>query len=97
APVIGALDQYFRPHPPDQFQRRVLLEDDDQIDRLQGSQYFGASVFVLNRPALALDSRPRCIAVPDDPERGASFGCRRQHFDMTRMQQIKTTIGEADT
>src|ERR1700682_3387080 len=42
AAIVPALDQYARLDLGDQLDRRVFLEDDDEIDRLQRRQYFGA-------------------------------------------------------
>ena len=63
APVIGALDQHRRPHALDQVERRVLVEDDDEVDGLQRGQHLGAAVNGIDRPAFALQPRGRGVAV----------------------------------
>ena len=63
AGIVAALDQHARLHLRDQVDRRVLLEDRDEIDRLQRRQHFGARALVLHRAPLALQPLHRGIAV----------------------------------
>src|SRR6478735_7853662 len=54
AGIVAALDQYARLHLRDQVNRRVLLEDCDQVDRLERRQHFRSRALVLHWTALAL-------------------------------------------
>ena len=55
--VVAALDQHRRLHARDQFFRGVLVEHDDQIDRLKRGQHLGARLHGLHRTALAFEPR----------------------------------------
>ena len=94
--VVAALYQYAGLDPRDQLDRRVLLEDDDEIDRLQRRQYFGAGTLVLNRAPLALQPLHRCVAVQSDDQAVAGATGRGQYLDVTGMQDIETAVGESD-
>src|SRR5690242_10683490 len=96
ARIIGTLDEHRRPHPFDQFQRRVLVENDDKIDRFERCEHFGASLDWVDRTAFAFQPRGGCVAVKTDHEpiaSGAGFG---QQLDVTAMQQIEAAVGEPD-
>src|ERR1700744_3763174 len=76
-PVIGALDQHRRPNPLDQFERRLLLEDDDEVDGLERREDFGTCLGGVNRTAIALEPSSRKIAVQTNYQAvtsGARFG-----------------------
>src|SRR5262245_47448611 len=94
--IVGTLDQHLRPYPPDQFQGRVLLEDDDYIDRFEPRQHLGARLLRLHRPAFALEARDRGVTVEADnqPVTGAARLCEQP--DMAGMQEIEAAVGEAD-
>jgi len=96
AGIVPALHQYARLDRGDQPDRRVLLEDHDEIDRLQRRQHFGAGALVLNRARLALQPLHRGVAVEahDQPVAGAAR--RGQHLDVAGVQDIETAVGETD-
>src|SRR5258707_2475598 len=54
AGIVAALHQHARPDLRDQLDRRVFLENDDEIHRLQPRQHFGTLTLALNRTAPAL-------------------------------------------
>ena len=64
--VVAALDQHARLDLPDQLDRRVLLEDHDEIDRFQRRQHPGARMHILHRPLRPLEPLDRGIAVEAD-------------------------------
>src|SRR6478736_6399917 len=94
AGVVAALDQHARRHLRDQADRRVLLEDRDEIDRLQRRQHFGPRPLVLNRAPLAFQSFHRGIAVETDDQAVAGAARGRQHLDVAGMQDVEAAIGE---
>jgi len=64
--IIAALDEHARPQPADQVERRVVLEDRHEVNRLQRRQHAGAGVDVLDRAVGALEPLHRGIAVEAD-------------------------------
>ena len=94
--IIGALHQHAGPHAFDQFERRVFLEHNDQIDRFERGQHLGAAFRRVDRPPLALEPRGRSIAVQSDHQAVASRARFRQQLHMAAMQQVEAAIGEAD-
>ena len=96
AGVVSALHQYAGLDLRDQFDRRILTEDGDEIDRLQRRQHFGARALVLNRAPLALQPLHRRIAVQSDHQPVAGATRRGQYLDVTGMQNIETAVGETD-
>ena len=75
APVVAAFGQDLRAHAADQFERRVLIEYDDKVDRLQRRQHLGARMGLLHRSPLALQSPHGRIAVEADDE-AVALGAR---------------------
>src|SRR5882672_5729364 len=96
AGIIATLHQYARPDLRDQLDRRVFLENDDEIDRLQRRQHFGARALVLNRTPLALQPFHRRIAVQSDHQPVTGATRRGQYLDVAGMQNIETAVGETD-
>src|SRR5450631_1787722 len=96
AAIVPALDQYARLDLGDQPDRRVFLEDDDEIDRFQCRQYFGAGTLVLHRTPVALQPLRRSIAVQADDQPVAGATRRGQYLDVTGMQNIETPVGESN-
>lgn len=96
AGVVAALYQHARLDPGDQVDRRVLLEDDDEIDGFQRRQHLGARTLVLDRAIGALQPPHRGVAVEAHDQPIAGCARRRQHLDVAGMQDIETAIGEAD-
>src|ERR1700733_1280100 len=94
--IVPALYQHAWLDPRDQLDRRVFFKSNDQVDRLQRRQHFRARALVLYRTAVALEALHGCIAVQPDDQPVAGAARRGQHLDVTRMQNIKTAIGESD-
>src|SRR6202048_1791733 len=94
--IVRALYQCARLDLRDQLDRRVFLEDHDEIDRFQRRQYFGAGTLVLNRTPVALQPLHRSIAVQADDQPVAGATRRGQYLDVTGMQNIETPVGEAN-
>src|SRR5436190_7910928 len=77
AAVVATFGQDLGTHAPDQLERRILIENDDEIDRLERRQHFGPRVHLLKWPALAFQTSHRGVAVETDDEsvaRGAGLG-----------------------
>src|SRR5258708_27587689 len=96
AGIVAALHQHARPDLRDQLDRRVFLEDDDEIDRLQRRQHFGARALVLNRTPLALQPFHRRIAVQSDHQPVTGATRPGQYLDLAGMPDIETAVGETD-
>src|SRR6516165_11073197 len=94
--VVSAFHENLRTHVPDQLDRRILLEHDNQIDRLDRGEHLGARMLVLHRPVLALQPRDRCVAVQADHQPVAGRVGFGQELDMAGMQDIEAAVGEAD-
>ena len=84
--TITAFDQNPWPHLLDQLKRRILLEDDHQIDGFEPGQDFGAGVVGLDRAFLALEALHRCVAVEPDHQPVAGRTGLRQHPDVAGVQ-----------
>ena len=94
--VVAALDQHRRLDARDQFFRRVLVEHDDEIDRLERGQHLGARLHRLHRAARAFKPGDRGIAVQAHHQPVAGRARAGQQFDVAGMQKIEAAIGEAD-
>jgi hypothetical protein len=62
----------------DQVERRVVLEDRHQVNRLQRRQHAGARVDILDRAVGALEPLDRGIAVEADHQ-PVAYGARASH------------------
>lgn len=96
AGVVPALHKNARLDLRDQFQRRVLFEDHDQVDRLERGQNFGPRALILHRPLGTLQTPHRRIAVETDDQAVARGARLCHHAHMTRMQNVEAAVGEAD-
>jgi hypothetical protein len=96
AGVIAALDQHARRDAGDQVDRRVLLEDHDEIDGFERGQHFGTCLLVLDRTIRALQPPHRGVAVEADDQAIAGGARRGQHLDVAGMQDVEAAIGEAN-
>src|SRR5579859_982534 len=96
AGIVAAFHQYARLDRGDQFDRGILFEDHHQIDSLQRRQHFGARALILHRTAITLQPPYRCVAVETDDQPIAGAPRRGQDLDVAGMQDVETTIGEAD-
>src|SRR3954469_3505716 len=94
ARVIAAFYQYARLDFRNELYRSVLLEDHDKVDGFQRSQNFRTSTVVLNRTPIALQSLHRCVAIQADNEAVAGGARRGQDLDVTRMEDVETTVRE---
>src|SRR5690606_34494 len=54
--VIATFYEHLWAHAADEFQRRVLVENDDEIDGLQCGEELCAGALILDRAALALET-----------------------------------------
>src|SRR5258708_16642273 len=93
--VVPALHQHARPDLRDQFDRRVFLKDDNEIDRLQRRQHFRPRALVLNRAPLALQPLCRGVAVQADDQAIAGAARPGQNLDVAGMQNIEAAVGES--
>ncbi|CUU16974.1 hypothetical protein CDS [Bradyrhizobium sp.] len=96
AGVVATLHQRARLDPGDQIDRRILLEEDDEVDGFERREHFRTRTFVLNRAIGALQPPHRGIAVEADDQAIAGSARRGQHLDVAGMQDVKAAIGEAD-
>src|SRR5579871_4762076 len=94
--VVAALDQHLRANTLEQLARRVLVEDDDQVYRLECRKHLGARVHVLHGTVGALETFHRGVTVEPDDQAVAGGARTRQHLDVAGMQKIEAAIGEAD-
>src|SRR5262249_30987813 len=95
-PVIRSFDEDPGLHTVDEFERRVLIEDDDEIDGFKRRKHLPPSLLMLNRAPFAFEARHRGIAVEPDDEPVAGGARLSQKLHVPGMQEIETTIGEAD-
>src|SRR5213593_815045 len=96
APVVRALEQNLWPHVSQKLERGVLIENDDQIDSLQGRQHLGPRMDILHGATAPLQAPHRGIAVEADNEAVASRMRLRQQLDVPGVQYVETAVGEAD-
>ena len=61
--VVAPFNQHLGTHAPDQLQRRVLVEDDDEVDGFERSQHLRTRVHLLEWPTDTLQARHGRIAV----------------------------------
>ena len=94
--VIGALDEKLRPDCLDEIDRRVLLEYDNQIDCRQRRQHLGPRRLGLSGTARTFQPCRRRIAIETDNQPIASCLGLSEQCDMSRVQQVETTVREAD-
>ena len=94
--IISALYQRVGAQRDDKALRRILFEEDDEIDAMDGAENGGARLFVLDRPARALEASGRGVAVQADDEPVAMARGVAQRRNMTGMEKIETAVGEAD-
>ena len=94
--VVAAFGQHLGAHAAEQLQRRVLIEHDHEIDRLERGEHLGARMHLLHRPPVALQALDRRIAVETDDEPVAGGTRLRQELDVAGMQEIEAAVGEAD-
>src|SRR5262249_4968430 len=94
--IVSALHKDHGPDAPNKFFRRVLVEDDDEIDGLQPGKNLGACLYRLHGTAGALQAGYRGVTVETHNETIARPSGASQQFDMARMQQIKATVGKTD-
>jgi len=94
--VVCALDQQVRAQRLDKRERRVLFEQDHQVDHLQRGQHQRARILVLDRPFGPLEARDRGVGVEADDQAVAALPRLAQQRDMARMQQVEATVGETD-
>ena len=85
AGVVAALDQRARLDAGDQVDRRVLLEDDDEVDGFERREHFRTRPFVLNRAIGALQPPHRGVAVEPHDQAVAGGTRRGQHLDVAGM------------
>jgi hypothetical protein len=91
---IGALHENVRLEARDDSVRRVLVEDDDGIDRCERRNDLGALGFGVDRATGPLVGADRPIGVDADDERVA-FGARRlQVAHVAGMQDVVDPVGE---
>lgn len=96
AGVVAALHQNARRDARDQVDRRVLLEDHDEVDGFECGQHFGTRALVLDRAIRALQPPHRGVAVEADDQPVAGGARRGQNLDVAGMQDVEAAIGEAD-
>ena len=94
--IVAAFDQHARPDPLDQVDRRVLLEDHDEIDRLKRRQHFRARLLILTGRPSPFSRITEASLLRPTISRSQARALRRQHLDVTGMQDIETAIGETN-
>ena len=93
--VVAAFHYDVRLESHDELQRRVLREDNDQIDALHGGEHECALGGAPDRPARTFEPAHGLIAVDADDERiRGRAGCNEK-IDMTGMEQIENSVGES--
>ena len=93
--VIAALHYDVRLENLDELERRVLGENNDQIDTFHGGEHECALGSAPNRPARTFEPAHRIITVDADDQRiRGRPGCNEK-IDMTGMEQIENSVGES--
>jgi hypothetical protein len=95
AGIIAPFHQHAWLDPRDKFQRRILFEDHDEIDRFQRGKHLSTRALILHRPLGSFEPPHRCIAVKTDNQTIACGSRLGHNPDVTRVQDIKASIGEA--
>ena len=93
--IVGAFDQKLGPDRLDQLDRRILVEDADQIDRGKARKYRGPRGLGLDRAGRPLEPPHAGIAVEPNHEPIAGRAGLLQQMDVARMKQIEAAIGKA--
>src|SRR3954468_4292544 len=96
AGVIAPLDQRTRLDAGDQVDRRIFIENNDEIDGFERRQHFRTRSLVLNGAIGALQPPYRSVAVQPHDQAVAGGARRCQHLDVAGMQDVEAAIGEAD-
>lgn len=92
--IIAPLYKDIRSDFADERLRRVFVKKGDIIHRLKGAQDVSALTFIQNGSLIPLDAPDGCISIQRDNQAVTEAARRFQKFDVTDMNQVKTTIGE---
>src|SRR5438105_3175839 len=95
-PIIASFCQQLRPHPLEQINGSVLIEDDDQVHRLECGEDFGPRLHVLHGAATSLQPPYPSIAIEPYDQAITKPVRLRQELDVTWMENIEAAVREAD-
>jgi hypothetical protein len=92
--VVAAFHYDVRLENPDEFEGRVLRENNDQIDTFHGGEHERALGSTPDRSARAFEPAHGLIAVDADDQRiRGRAGCNKK-IDVTGMEQIENSVGK---
>ena len=94
--IVAALDDDVGFDPTNQLERRVLVEDGDGIDGLEGGEDVRSFTLRPHGPLGSLETFDRGVAVDADNQRVATRTRAHEDVDVSGMQEIEDTIGEHD-
>jgi hypothetical protein len=83
--VVATLDEDVRPKMPDELERRLLIEDDDHVDRLERGEDVAAITFAAHRAAGAFEAPDGRVAVDADDEGIAATTRSDENVDVAGM------------
>lgn len=92
--IVATLDDHVGLEMPDEIERRVLRKNYDEIDAFERRQHVGALGIAAHRPGRTLEAPHRLVAVESYDERVSGFARGGEDVDVTRMEEIKNTVGE---
>ena len=95
--VVGTFDENVGAQPPNQLERRVLLEQDDTIDGGERCDQAGALRLGDDRPIRSLPQPARGGIGIHTHDQGVAFPARRlEQRDVPGVQQIEDAVREDD-
>jgi hypothetical protein len=92
--VIAALYDDVRLQSLYELERRILRENDDEVDAFHGGEHERALRLVAYRPARALEPSHGLIAVDAHDQCIGSSSSSNQEVDVAGMEQIEYSVGE---
>jgi hypothetical protein len=94
--VIPAFDEYIGLNLPDEIGGRILVKANHRVNAPESEQYQCASCFALDGAGYSLDFRNAPVAVKSYDEKIAKRPSVFQILDVTRMDEVKAAICEAE-
>ena len=93
--VIAAFDYHIRFELLHQIQRRILREDNYEIDAFQRSENIRPFCIAAHRSRRTFESADRFITVDPDDECVGGLACSREHVDVAGMEEVENAVGES--
>ena len=96
-PPVRTLDQDVGLDAADDGVRRLFVEDHGRIDAAQGEQHLGPFLLGIDRPRRTFVAAHRAVGIDTHDQRVTERTRIAEIPNMSRMKQVKHTVGEHDT